>query len=699
MVCKNCGSTIFEGDKFCFKCGMRVTEEASPAEGSSAEPEAASGEAKPEEVPAGKAKSEEAASGEANPEEAPAGKAKSEEAASGEAKPEKGGATEAVGPVKEAAAEQTEEKTATEQAKTEEPAALPPGIPEEKPGNAWRRFRDRSAGKPGKWFSKALLGILCVAVLLLAANSARLINSYHRNFSTPEEYYRWVERRSIRKNAKTLAEYYVNYFAEQLHRYGTYTREEIRVELGDAGRDMMELADVDLSWFEKGAITLESASKDGVWQGVTGLEIGGEKLLSVETIMDLKDEAAYLGFPGLSQNYLAVDMEPSTPFFKAFVFASNMTPEEYLKTMELLELLYRECPDKRQIEALANRYLELLLNSIDNVKLRTGKTVRVGNISQSCTTLKVYLDKNDIQDMLSDFLKELQEDREIEQLLVRIYDLAAELDVGNYRDGEEFYEAFQDNIDDILDDMDYYVTYHDELDMTVYVDDKGQVIGREIEFPNSWEEISFSWLNPHKGSKFGYKAGVTADGEEVSVTGSGRDFWNKVNGSFTVRYEGTSAVDIEVKGLDMNSLRKGYLNGRFIVTLPSGFSRAVDLDFASSYLRDMKLVIDVSMSSSSEKLSMELRKDKELWGSLTVTARRGNGRKISVPSTRNAIFVEDRQDFEDWWDTLKWSNLLKKMNKAGLPAEAVDMVEEISEMDVDEIIDELWDAMRFLHIK
>lgn len=631
MVCKNCGSTIYEGDKFCFKCGMRVTEEASPAEEASAGSEA-----------------------------------------------------------KTSAAE-------SETAVKAEAAALPPGIPEEKPSKIRGRFRNGNTGKPKKWLPRVLLGILGVAVLLLIANSARLINSYHRNFSTPEEYYRWVERKSIQKNAEVFAEYYVNYFVEQLHRYDTHVSGEIRVELGDAGRDMMDMADVDLSWFEKGAFTFESTSKDGVQQSITGLEIGGEKLLSMETIMDLKDEAAYLGFPGLSQRYLAVDTGQKE-FIEDFSFAFGMEPEEYLEYMELLEVLYRECPDKRQMEALANRYLELLLNSIDNVKMRTGKTVRVGDISQKCTTLKIYLDKNDIQDMLREFLKELQEDSEIEMLLVQVYDLAEELDldIGYYRDGDDFYGAFQDSIDEILDDMDYYVTYHDELEMTVYVDDKGQVIGRTMEFPNSWDEVSFSYLNPHKGSKFGYKASIIADGEEVSVTGSGRDFGNKINGSFTVRYEGTGIVDVEVKGFDMKSLRKGYINGSFTVTVPSGFGRAFDLNSASSFLADMKLVIDVSTNRSSEKLSMELREDKELWGSLTITVKRGNGRKISVPSTRNAVFVDDRQDFEDWWDALKWDDLIKKINKAGLPAESVDAVEEISEMDIDEIIDELRDAMWFL---
>ena len=45
MICKNCGSKLFEGDKFCSKCGTRVTEE-TPAEVQAAATEKTSAEAK-----------------------------------------------------------------------------------------------------------------------------------------------------------------------------------------------------------------------------------------------------------------------------------------------------------------------------------------------------------------------------------------------------------------------------------------------------------------------------------------------------------------------------------------------------------------------------------------------------------------------------------------------------------------------------
>ena len=686
MECKNCGSRIFEGDKFCSRCGTRVVEEALPVEAErepvntidgAARPEAGGTAAEPGKPEAGKTTvklEKREASETAEP-------LKSEE--------EKAGKAESEGLKKaEAPGEENEQR-------------LPLSIPEEKPSKSQSWFKgifkgrnDVSApAKPKRWVLRVILGIFGVAAVVLIANSAKLVNSYHRDFSTPEEYYRWVERKALQKNAKTIAEYYVNHFVEYLHRYDSHTSGEIRVELGDAGRDMMERAGLE-PWFEEGAFTFDSINKDSVAQSMLGLEIGGEKVFSVDTIMDLRDEAVYLGLPGLTKTYLGIDTGDSG-FAKEFEYVFGMEPEEYLDTMEMLEVLYRECPDKRQMEALANRYLELLLDSIDDVKMRTGKTARAGSISQTCTTLEIYLDKNDIQSMLTEFLEELQEDSEVESLLFQVYELAEELSLntGDYRDADEFYEAFQDEIDNILDDMDYYVTYHDELDMTIYVDDKGQIIGRTMEFPNSWDEVSVSWLVPHHGSRFGYKGSIMVDGEEISVTGSGKEFGNKINGSFTVKYEGNGVFDLEVKNFDMGSLRKGYINGTFTVTPSSGIGRAMNMRSVDSYLSDMELRINISMNRSSEKWSMELREGRDLWGSLTFSSKSGSGRKISVPSTRSTIFVDNDSDFEEWWDTIEWNDLIKKLDKAGLPADAIDAVEEFSDMSADEVMDELSDVL------
>ena len=654
MVCNNCGSKLFAGDKFCSKCGTRVTEETH------------------EEVPV---------------------ESKAPE-------------TEAVKAETQASAAAVEDGSVADSKKAAE--EILPGIPEEKPSKAKIKIKYKKKGmskeKPSEkkksWMSKVILCIFGLAVIVLFANGAKIVNYFHRTFSAPEEYYRWVESRAVNDYAEIVSDYYAGYIVEYLHGYDRSVSGEISLEIKDAGKDLLDLAGlagIDLSWFEKGTFTFEENNKDNVAKSIWGLELGGERLLSMETIFDFRDAAAYLGFPELSKTYMTVDMD-DPDFAESFSYIAGVEPDEYASTFELMEALYKEHPDKKQVEDLTAKYLEIFLNNIDDVKMRTGKTVRAEGITQSCTSLEIYLDKTDIQNMMAEFLEELQDDETVEELLLQTYDMIDEMniDMGSYRNADDFYDAFLDGIDDFLDDMDNYITYRDELEMTVYVDNKGQIIGRKFDFPNSWDEVTISYIMPHRGSKFGYKAGVMMNGEEVSLVGYGKDSGNKLSGDFTVKYEGMGIVNIAVKDFNLKSLKKGYVNGNFTVTAASGISRALDMALSNSYmsyLSDMAIVIDISGSRSSEKLSMELKEGKDVWGTLRVTVKRGDGKKVSIPSTRSSILVEDDWDFEDWWDTLKWNDFLKKLNKAGLPSEAIDAVEEFSELDGDEVLDRLSDVM------
>lgn len=670
MVCKNCGSELFEEDRFCSKCGTRVTE---PVSDTHSAPEEERGTEAEEMVITRFAPNAEA---------------------------ETEGAVTAGEGTKDA---KTERAQAGAEGASDMGRILPPCIPEEKPSKAKGRLRFKNAVcavlgvRKKTWISRAVLGILCILALVPAANGSKLSNYFHRYFSSPEEYYCWVERRSLKESARVISDYYINYFLEYLHRYDRSVSGELRVEFGEAAMEVMEEAGADISWPEEWAVSFESNNRDSVIQGVLGLETDGTRLLTMDGIIDFKDEAAYLGILELSKTYLAVDTEQKG-FVEYFYDVFGMEPEEYSETLELLEILYNEYPDKKEIEALADKYLNMLFDNINDVKMRMGRTIRVGSISQTCTTLELYLDKNDIQNIMTEILEELQEDEDVEALLTELFDLAAEteLDILKYRDGDEYYEAFQDNIAQILDELDYNITYHDELEMTVYVDNKGRIIGRTIEFPNSWNEIAFSYMNPRNGSKFGYKGSINVNSGEVSVIGSGKVFGGKISGSFTLKLDGSGIVDVEVKNLDMTSLKKGYINGKFTVTAASGMGRALGVYSASSILSDMQLILDISMRKSSEKLYMELKENAERWGSLTFTVKRDKGRKISVPSTKGSVFVEDQRDFEDWWDTVKWEDLIKKMNKAGFPSEVMDAVEEYSQMNGREILEELADDLRFL---
>ena len=95
------------------------------------------------------------------------------------------------------------------------------------------------------------VGIAAVVVVLLVVfNLSSIKNAAKRTFSSPENYYHWVEKNTAKEAAGTVSSIYANYFLDALKVYNMGTSAEVSVELDEAGQDMLSLAGaagVDLS--------------------------------------------------------------------------------------------------------------------------------------------------------------------------------------------------------------------------------------------------------------------------------------------------------------------------------------------------------------------------------------------------------------------------------------------------------------------
>ncbi|MGN0167984.1 MAG: zinc-ribbon domain-containing protein [Acetatifactor sp.] len=662
MVCENCGKEVPEGDKFCTQCGWKV-----PVE-----------EAKTEEPAAEEVKAEEPQAEETKTEEPVAEEVKAEEPQAEETK------------IEEAAAEEVKaEEPQAEEAKTGE---LPPS-PTNPPEPEKKKFNKKIA---------IIIGSAAALMLvLIVANWATLTNTMKRTFSSPEKYYQWVEKNTVKDAAASAASIYSSYLLETLKVYDTGSSAELTLELGEAGQDMLSLAGLagmDLSWFESATISYEGYSKDNVVQNSIGLGLGRDKLLTLDSIIDIEGENAYLAIPELSKSYIGVEMDDLSDY--SYYLDDSSDGVEY---MDVLKTICERLPEEKQVQKLLAKYFDIALGCVEDVEMKKGKTLRAEGITQTCTELEVTIDADTVEDVLKAVLEEMEDDGDIKEIIIRLCDELAKQDMDGLEDidSEEVYEAFRDACKEARKDAKYAVDSDMELVMTLYVDKKGNVRGRTVEYDDGWDSFKLEVANPHKGSKFGYKASADVDGQEFAVTGSGKDSNGTINGDFSVKYNGAGIVDITAKKFDTDSLKKGCLNGEFTVKASSGISRALGMASTASFLSDMVLSIDVSMSSSSNKLIVSLTEDGDNWGSVTLAASRKSGKRASVPSEKKTIFVEDEDDFEDYWDTIEWDSFLKKLDKTALPSDVVDYVEDIADMDADEVMEELeylmWDLMYYMY--
>lgn len=655
MTCGNCGREVPSGNKFCTNCGWRV-------------PEDFKEEVKTEEVPA--------ASEEVKAEEAPA----VEEAKAKEA------------PVVEEVKAEEAPVAAEETAKVEEAPVVEAAPAAEAVKPASTPKAEAPAAPARKKGSKAPLfvGIAAVVVVLLVVfNLSSIKNAAKRTFSSPENYYHWVEKNTAKEAAGTVSSIYANYFLDALKVYNMGTSAEVSVELDEAGQDMLSLAGaagVDLSWFKSASLTYEGYSKDNVMEMKCGLAMEKKNVISADLIVDMAEEAVYLAVPELSKTYIGVDVSEIPDISYYMDTLDNST--EY---MDALKAILSKLPEEKQVKDLTAKYLEIALNSIDDVNLKKGKTLKAEGVSESCTLLEVTLDADTLQNVIENVAEQLENDREVKAIIEKLCDEIAGLDLdeldGIDIDSEEVYEYFQDACSELADEA-QYISFDEELVMSLYVDGKGVIRGRSFEFNDGWSNYTVEILNPHKGGKIGFKAAVTVDNQEFSIAGSGKESGGRVSGDFSAKYNGTAIVDLTVKNFDTDALKKGYLNGTFTVKAASGIGKVLyGMSSVPSMVTDLAVTVDVSMDGKSGKLAVSVAEDKDKWGTVSVSAKKESGRKASVPADKNTVFIEDYSDVEDYWDTVDLDSLINTLDKLDVPSFVTDILEDFADLDGDELLE------------
>ena len=510
--------------------------------------------------------------------------------------------------------------------------------------------------------------VALVVILVFVFSSATVKNWSKKTFSEPEEYYRWVEGRAAEEAASNVATVYNDYLRESLKRYDMSVNMEAKIELEEAGMDMLSLAGmsgVDMSWFESATVAGNVSVKDNM----ISFSMGEADILSMAGILDLAEEYAYIQLPDLSDMYMSADDVDGA--------------EEMIEVFEALKVLYEIAPDEKLVEDLLNKYTALALGCVDDVELSDG-SIRAEGVTQDCVELEVTIDEKNMADMMETVLTALAEDEEVKEWFVESETAMQEsdLDVNMDMDPEELYEEWQDLVEEAADEADSIADYDMEIVMVVYVDSKGNICGRTLEY----EGLTVEMIMAHDGSDFGYNLAIEAGGESVALTGKGKDNGGKLTGEFAVEYNGMALVEIAVEKLDTNKLAKGQLSGTFTVVPSSALVRALDMSDYSSVIGEMSVVIEAESDANSMKLVCSVLQDEEKWGTVTLTASKDSGEKVKVPSDKNVIEVEDADDFEEWYETVDWDAYIKKLEKAGVPSEVIDAIEDIKDMDAEEFL-------------
>lgn len=699
MNCGNCGKELQTGDKFCMTCGWRVPEETVPVTNA----------AQPNTGDSDKTVILSATMQETVQASVPQGNvfqgntAPQTDAFQGNVF--QGGAAPQAGAYQMAAAPQVSD--------------VPKGKKPKK-----EKVKKEKSGKKGGLIVAAIGAVAVIAGGVAAAfNWDVVTNTIKSTFSSPQDYYASVEKDNFSNMAASAANAYQTMLREPMSSvsdmYESVTsgeiyeggyKGEIVIELGDSAMENLmdtlsyqEELPFDISEWNRIALEYETYSGDSLINAAAGLTIGDTGLISVDTLLDYKDSALYLAMPELSESYLGISFEDVMADYEDAL----QSMEEMTEYLDAIQEIVKVLPDEKQAQALLTKYFDVIIGCVDDVDKESVK-LEAGGVNQKCTCLKVTIDGKTLVKAAKALCKELKDDKDLKKYITDFVDAVSEQaealdmaeELGMELDADEIYEQFQSMCDEILDTIDENEEEIPEFElvMSVYVDSKGHVCGREFELEVEEQTMTLLVANTENGSNVGFEASLLIDDGDVEngfvFEGSGKKNKGKLDGTYalTVMAQGEKKkmMNVSVKQFDLDAMEKGYLNGSFGLSIADDLLEEMEERIPEevySMLEEMELVFDLTSNENAAKFKVSLNQGKELYASLSISSEKVSDKKLSVPS--DAIMIEDIEDPEDslkeYWMTIDWDSMIEKLEEIGFSDELIENLKYLIERVNDEM--------------
>lgn len=441
-----------------------------------------------------------------------------------------------------------------------------------------------------------VIAVIAVAGVASAMNAAKISNSIRKAFSSPAEYYQYVEE----KNRDMLLEYSEKLYssarddlaAQKDSRKVTYT-----LKLGDTLKALMGNQELE-------SMSLISTGKqdDKVTTGKVQLQLNNKDALSCNVYLDSDSGESYLQIPELTASYL--DMTSTMQEAKEEIDLNG--------ALTAFADLDKYLPEAADVTKLLLKYSDISIDHVgekhkDTVKKTNNAVVSTGDISQKCTRLDVNCDDACSYEVGKKMLKTMKDDDLIKQMIEKVDSSA--------------YQQFQNRVEETLAELEDSKPEADEgqMQMQVFVDSKANIVGRNISLKAEGETFTIQQKLPRDGSDFAYDLSVIADDVTyLNVNGSGSVEHGMLSGDFSLSLDDSLNEDtsgailsmkdlfqISVKKLDLNTLlQKGIIKGELILSTDqvpklSGYTLHVKTDGTKDKRKD-----ELSVMVGSDQFAM-----------------------------------------------------------------------------------------------
>ena len=454
-------------------------------------------------------------------------------------------------------------------------------------------------------------------------------NQVKLRVSSPESYYAWV----YEKNADAAAKQISTVYAKGLDKLeaGQQTKLSLRYDVTDEAKNfIIDELDLDrdsrkderlvVDKFKNITIGADGSSRDSIVSGKAYVDWNDERLVTADIATDNSTMDYFVRIPELSEQWLAVEAEK-------LIEQNSYSDSE----QEVIEAYKKAAQDPRsvispeEIEELANRYIKVWNESIDDVKLEKKQTVTINDIDMNYTVVSVELTNKKINEIGEKILTTAKEDKLLKEIVVdRLHQM----------DADEFEEHIDDSIEDLKEatseDDDTIVTYD------TYIDAKGVIRG--LGFKTNEENEEFLAIIGKDGEKVRGKCYLYDGYEdpEFSIFLNAEESGKKYSGTIDCVIDDDESWSLEFNDFEIINEEYGYFNVNTTLNIKDNDDEiAIPLDF--------------STDGESQSVAGDIIIEGTNYGTLTLTVGLKTGAEPTLPSKNSAYIIDDEDKADEFW--------------------------------------------------
>lgn len=535
---------------------------------------------------------------------------------------------------------------------------------------------EEPAYKKSKKYRVTGLAAAVAAVLILCFCNA---NALRRMVSRPVDYYRYVERENAEKNIELINGWYKagRFGADNSNPVGS--EETIGIRLSEdiltPASEALNLGD--LTFLNDIGIHSEATVCNDIQTRNTAISLGGDKVLTLDTVKDRADKDLYLRIPELGDDYIKIAPEAVKDLSTlAGNFIPNM-PKLNMDGAYDLGAVAGSLPDAVKANRIINRYTDLVFDNIEDVEISGREKLELGGVEQKCRiiTVKPGLDRvGGIADILYDTLKT---DADVKEIIVEKARLKGE-------DEEAAWDAFIDRLDAI----EYVAGACPDAEMKVYVDTRGNIICREIDLhDDNGMKIRYGrTINSRRfGAQFYFYR--DSDGFMINIEGGGKKAGENYSGDFTLDITDREPVIISLDSFDHKAFTDQKLIAHVSVRV-GDITNALGINDPSvGFISDHLAVLSIDTPDIGE-YDLLLKLSDEVTDPLIFTCsyRRTQGERISIPM--DAIEVKKIADMKGYLKEADFERVKHNLAGAGVPESITQYIDYIeSAVDYIDFVD------------